>query len=109
MGNSIFKYLIPVYVVWFVVHMVFFFTFIFNQIISMENGNFNFSGFGILMLSHFLLIILAIAFIIYMIVDCALRKFEGDSEKIIWIMVIVFLSVFGAIIYYYIYGKNSRK
>lgn len=48
-----------------------------------------------------------LAFMIYMIVDCTKRKFKEDSERVIWILVIVFLSVFGAIIYYYIHGKNE--
>jgi threonine/homoserine/homoserine lactone efflux protein len=106
MAKQIFKYLIPIYILWFVGHMIFFFSFVVSQI-GKETPNLG--AMGLLFLSHFLVIICGIAFMIYMIVDCALRKFDKDSQKIIWIIVIVFTSVLGAIIYYYVHGKNPRK
>jgi uncharacterized BrkB/YihY/UPF0761 family membrane protein len=45
---------------------------------------------------------------IWMIVDCAKRKFKEDSEKVIWILVIVLLSYLGAIIYYFVVKRNSK-
>jgi len=46
---------------------------------------------------------------VYMLIDCVLRKFEKDSQKVVWVIIIVFLSILGAIIYYYMHGKKPRK
>ena len=63
---------------------------------------------GLLFISHFLVIALGVAFTIYMIIDCALRVFPKDSDKIFWIIVICVLNFLGAIIYFYMYGKKDR-
>ncbi len=47
-------------------------------------------------------------FWILMIIDCATRKFKETSDKIVWIIVIVFLQVIGAIIYYFVIKKSNR-
>jgi thiol:disulfide interchange protein len=44
--------------------------------------------------------ILIIAFWVWMIVDCARRKFRNDSEKIIWIIVIVLAHWLGSLTYF---------
>jgi len=46
-----------------------------------------------------------------MLVDGATRKFKEDSEKIVWIIVIVFTGIIGALVYYFVvYIKyNSLK
>lgn len=106
MAKQIFKYLIPIYIVWFIAHMIFFFSFIFSKI-GKETPNLKLMG--LLMLSHFLVIIVGVAFMVYMLVDCALRKFKKDSQKVMWIIIISLLSILGAIIYYYVHGKNPRK
>ncbi|MBS3105941.1 PLDc N-terminal domain-containing protein [Candidatus Woesearchaeota archaeon] len=49
----------------------------------------------------FALVFLLFAFWIWMIVDCAKRKFKNDNEKIVWILVLIFLSLLGAVIYYF--------
>jgi len=69
----------------------------------------DFSLLGLLFLSHFLVIICGAAFTVYMVIDCALRKFDDESQKVVWIIVIVILNMLGAIIYYYVHGKNPRK
>ena len=43
--------------------------------------------------------ILILAFWIWIIIDCAKRKFKNDLEKIIWILVIVFTNWVGALVY----------
>lgn len=51
-------------------------------------------------------------FWILMIVDCIQRKFKEDSEKIIWILVLLFTGIVGALIYYFLVkskGKKKRK
>jgi len=35
-----------------------------------------------------------------MIIDCAKRKFRNDVEKIIWIVVIVFATWLGSVVYF---------
>ena len=61
------------------------------------------------------LILLAIAlavflyvFWIIMIIDCAKRNFKGDSEKVVWILVIVLLGFLGAAIYYFARGRTDH-
>jgi len=56
--------------------------------------------------------ILLSAFWIWMIIDCAKRKFQKENEKVVWILVIVLLSVLGATIYYFavkFQDKNKEK
>ena len=52
--------------------------------------------------------IFAFVFWILMLVDCIKRKFKDDTEKIIWILVIIFTGIIGALIYYFIV-KNKKK
>ena len=44
--------------------------------------------------------ILVLIFWIWMLVDCAKRKFKNDVEKIIWIIVIVLLHWIGSLVYF---------
>ena len=55
------------------------------------------------------LMIFLFVFWIMMIVDCATRKFKEGSDKIVWIIVIVFLQIIGAIIYYFAVKKINRN
>ena len=50
----------------------------------------------------------ALAFWIWMIVDCAQREFEGPSLKIIWILVIIFTHWLGALIYFLVGRPQGR-
>ena len=52
---------------------------------------------------------LLFAFWIWMIIDCARREFKKDIDKVVWILVIVFLSVLGAAIYYFAVKINDKK
>ena len=51
---------------------------------------------GAMMLVAVVIIILWI----WMIIDCAKRKFKNDAEKIIWIVVIVLAGWIGALVYF---------
>ena len=55
-----------------------------------------------------LIAIAAFVFWVYMIVDCLKRKkFE---DKLVWIVVLVFLHIIGALLYYFIvYREPARK
>ncbi len=55
-----------------------------------------------------LLIIASVVFWIWMIVDCLTRRFDNDSDKIVWIIVLIFLHFFGAIIYYFVVKAKDK-
>jgi cytochrome c biogenesis factor len=69
--------------------------------------------FGLGMLGIFLQLIigaisiLAFVFWILMLVDCVKRKFK-DSEKIVWILVLIFTGIIGALIYYFVVKYKNR-
>lgn len=48
----------------------------------------------------FLVSFLGIAFWIWMLVDCAKRKFEKENDKTVWLLVVALAGWIGAIIYY---------
>lgn len=61
----------------------------------------------------FILLLIALAiflfiFWILMIVDCATRKFKNDTEKIVWIIVIIFAGIIGALIYYFVVKRENK-
>ena len=73
------------------------------------NMMFGFGIFGLLFgLVVFALSILAFVFWILMLIDCVKRKFKEDTEKIIWVLVLIFTGIIGALIYYFIV-KNKKK
>jgi len=55
------------------------------------------------------LVIGLVVFWIWMIVDCAKRNFKKDSDKIIWILVIIFVQVIGAYIYYFVIKRKNKR
>ena len=64
----------------------------------------------VLIVLSFILGILGTAFWIWMLVDCATRKtFKNDSDKVVWIVVMVFLQALGAIIYYFVVKRKHSK
>lgn len=62
----------------------------------------------ILFLASFALFVLAFIFWIFMIVDCAKRKFKNETDKVVWILVIVLLSWLGALIYYFVVKRENK-
>ncbi|MEK6850596.1 MAG: PLDc N-terminal domain-containing protein [Nanoarchaeota archaeon] len=54
-------------------------------------------GAGIIL---FAIKVMALTFVIWMIVDCAQRKFKNEAEKWIWIVLMVFTTLIGAVVYY---------
>ena len=57
----------------------------------------------------FLIKLLVLAFVIWMIVDCAQRKFKNNVEKIIWIVLMILTTWIGAIGYYIIVRVLNPK
>jgi len=51
--------------------------------------------------------ILAFIFWIWMIVDAAKRKFKTDGEKIAWVLIVVFVGIIGAAIYYFAVKRGN--
>lgn len=59
-----------------------------------------------------ILIVVAVAFIvlgfqIYALVDAIRSDFKGKNDKLIWILVILFLGLIGSIVYF-IVGKEQK-
>ncbi len=50
----------------------------------------------------FVIGVLAFIFWIAMLIDGLKRKFKNDTEKIVWILVLIFTYILGALIYYFI-------
>jgi hypothetical protein len=64
---------------------------------------------AVFMLIIFILAIWAFVFWILMLVDCIKRKFKEGSDKIVWILVIIFTGIVGALIYYFIIKVKDKK
>jgi len=54
------------------------------------------------MLFFFCLAVTALIFWIWMIVECATKEPSQGNDKIVWIVVIIFAQLIGALIYYFI-------
>ncbi len=68
-------------------------------------------GSSVIMLMFIFMIvipILAIIFWIWMIVDCLTKDFKHDTDKIAWILVIIFTFIIGALIYFFIVKMRRR-
>ena len=63
-------------------------------------------GFMFFMLIIVILLVLGLIFWIAMIIDCAKRNFKKDAEKIVWILVLIFLGILGAVIYYFVVKRK---
>jgi uncharacterized BrkB/YihY/UPF0761 family membrane protein len=71
-------------------------------------------GFGIVLGIVLVLIIVALSIFVFvfwilMLVDCVKRKFKDGSDKIAWVLVIIFTQIIGAIIYYFIVKVKDKK
>ena len=68
-----------------------------------------FVGFGLVAVAIGVLLFL---FWLWMLVDCLKRNFKKDYEKIVWILVMIFLHILGATIYYFVVkieDKSNKK
>ncbi len=64
---------------------------------------------GVFLSFAVLLFIASFVFWVMMIVDAAKRKFPGSSAKVGWILVLVFLGILGAIIYYFAVKLQDKE
>lgn len=46
-----------------------------------------------------LLNVLLLAFWVWVIIDCARHKFDKDSEKTLWMLLVIFVPVLGSLAY----------
>lgn len=53
--------------------------------------------------------ILAFIFWIWTIIDCAKRNFKNETEKVVWILVIVLTGLIGSIIYYFVVMTSKKQ
>jgi len=52
------------------------------------------------------LIVFSIVFWIMMLVDCVKKKFKNENDKIVWVLVIIFAGIIGALIYYFVVKRG---
>ena len=68
---------------------------------------------AIIVLFFFALILIAsigsLVFWIWMLVDCVRRDYKKNDEKLIWVLIIVFAQIIGAIIYYFVIKLKDKK
>ncbi|MCA9038705.1 MAG: PLDc_N domain-containing protein [Planctomycetaceae bacterium] len=50
----------------------------------------------------FVIQIAMLAFVIWMVIDCAMNEPNQGTEKIVWILVIIFVPLAGPFIYYFV-------
>jgi len=67
--------------------------------------------FGALWLAPFILgivaiIVLSIVFWIYMLVDSIQHKYKDSNDKVVWVLVIIFTGIIGAMIYYFVVKRK---
>ncbi|MEK6853015.1 MAG: PLDc N-terminal domain-containing protein [Nanoarchaeota archaeon] len=55
------------------------------------------------------LVVLAFAFWIWMLVDCATRNFRKENDKVIWILIILLANILGAFIYFFVVYPYSKR
>jgi nitrate reductase gamma subunit len=56
----------------------------------------------------FLLLIGAFGFWIWMIIDCATNEPSTGNDKVVWILIILFTHIIGALIYYFARRRQRR-
>ncbi|WP_292487278.1 PLDc N-terminal domain-containing protein [Methanohalobium sp.] len=65
-------------------------------------------GFPVYILIFFLIGTLATVFWIWMLIDCATKEPSQGNDKVVWIIIIVFTQIIGALIYYFV-RRPKRK
>jgi ABC-type Mn2+/Zn2+ transport system permease subunit len=78
------------------------------------NGFSDLFSFGIIFGFILTLIIIALIFLIFvfwisMLINSITRKYREESDKIVWVLVIIFTGIIGALIYYFIVKKKDKK
>lgn len=66
-------------------------------------------GLGVFGIFVAILWILAFVFCLWMLIDAITRRFDDNVEKLIWVLVIVFVNIIGALIYYFIIKAGNKS
>ena len=45
-------------------------------------------------------------FWLWMLIDCIMRKFKRDVNKIVWVLVIIFLPFIGSLLYFFLVRRR---
>lgn len=69
---------------------------------------FDFYGHGLIILFVLGLIVVGTIFWLWMLIDCAINKRNSDIQKIIWVLVILFTHLLGALLYFFL-GRSARQ
>lgn len=64
---------------------------------------------GIITILSVIFGILGFLFWLWMLIDCAKRDFPKANDKIVWILIIIFIQIIGAIIYYFVFKRKLKK
>ncbi len=75
------------------------------------NGIFG-SGLAFILFLGFVAIVLAILIFVFwisMLIDCIKRKYKEAYDKIVWVLVIIFTGIIGALIYYFVVKVKNKK
>jgi len=52
---------------------------------------------------------LGLIFWVWMLIDCATDKTLEGTDKIVWILILIFLPVLGSIIYFFVHRSKRAK
>jgi hypothetical protein len=63
----------------------------------------------LLMLVFVPVVLLLLAFWVWMLVDCATKEPSAGNDKVIWILVIIFTHWIGALIYYFVRRPERKR
>ena len=63
----------------------------------------------LLMLVFVPVVLLLLAFWVWMLVDCATKESSHGNDKVIWILVIIFTHWIGALIYYLVRRPERKR
>ena len=55
------------------------------------------------------IVVLAVIFWIFMLIDSIRRKYKNENDKVVWVLVIVLVGIIGAIIYYFVVKADDKK
>ena len=60
-------------------------------------------------LAFFVFALCAFAFWIWMLVDCLTKERPEGNDKIVWVLVIIFTNIIGALIYFLVRRPERRR
>ncbi len=63
----------------------------------------------VVLVFSFLIAMLGFGFWIWMLVECATRESDTGNTKLVWAIIIVFTTVIGAVIYYFVRRPQRWK